>query len=97
LFALVEEDRRRVLEHSGTTVPAVRLFELLPRHPIVSIGFAVKQLGTSKPTAGRAVDALANAGVLVEMTGRKRDRSWAYQSYLHRLREGTEIEGNQGR
>jgi Fic family protein len=92
LFALVAGDRTRALEHAGTSVAAVRLFELLPRHPIVSVAYAVKQLGVSKPTAGRAVDALEKAGVLVEITGKKRDRSWAYQSYLDRLRVGTELE-----
>jgi Fic family protein len=92
LFGLVAEDRTRVLEHAGTSVVAVRLFELLPRHPIVSVAYAIKQLGVSKPTAGRAVDALEKAGVLVELTGKKRDRSWAYQSYLARLRVGTDLE-----
>ncbi len=92
LFALIATDRVRVLEHAGTSVAAVRLFELLPRHPIVSVTYVMRQLGTSKPTAGRAVEALGRAAVLVEMTGKKRDRSWAYQSYLDRLRVGTEIE-----
>lgn len=92
LFGLVADDRSGVLEHAGTSVAAVRLFELLPRHPIVSVAYAIKQLGVSKPTAGRAVDALQKAGILIEITGRKRDRSWAYQSYLDRLRAGTDLE-----
>jgi Fic family protein len=92
LFGLVADDRSRVLEHAGTSVAAVRLFELLPRHPIVSVAYAVKQLEVSKPTAGRAVEALEKSGVLVEITGKKRDRSWAYQSYLDRLRAGTDLE-----
>jgi len=92
LFGLVADDRARVLEQVGTSVAAVRLFELLPRHPIVSVAHAIRQLGVSKPTAGRAVEALARAGVLVETTGRKRDRSWAYQGYLDRLRVGTDLE-----
>ena len=92
LFALVAEDRGRVLEHAGTSIGAVRLFEFLPRHPIVSVAYVMRQLGTSKPTAGRAVEALEKTGVLVEITGKKRDRWWAYQSYLDRLRVGTEIE-----
>jgi Fic family protein len=92
LFALVAEDRGSVLEHARTSVAAVRLFELLPRHPIVSVAQVMKQIQTSKPTAGRAVKALEEAGVLVELTGKKRDRSWAYQSYLDRLRVGTELE-----
>lgn len=91
LFELVEHDRRRVLTSAGASLAAARLFELLPRHPIVSIGFVVEQLETTKPTAGRAVEALVNAGVLVESTGKKRDRSWAYRAYLDRLRVGTEI------
>lgn len=96
LFALVTEDRSRALEHAGTSVTAVRLFELLPRHPVVSVAFAIKQLDVSKPTAGRAVEALERAGVLVETTGKKRDRSWVYQRYLDELRVGTEL-GTPGR
>jgi len=92
LFALVAEDRGRVLEHAGTSVAAVRLFEVLPRQPIVSVAYVMRQLGTSKPTAGRAVETLEKARVLVEITGKKRDRSWVYQNYLDRLRVGTEIE-----
>ncbi len=92
LFALIAEDRARALEYAGTSVAAVRLFELLPRHPIVSVAFAVERLSVTKPTAGRAIDALEQAGVLVERTGKKRDRSWVYQSYLDLLRVGTELE-----
>jgi Fic family protein len=92
LFGLVAEDRVRVLGLAGTSVAALRLFELLPRHPIVSVAYAIKQLGVSKPTAGRAVEVLEKAGVLVETTGKKRDRSWAYQRYLDRLRVGTDLE-----
>ena len=92
LFALIAADRVRVLENAGASVAAVRLFELLPRHPIVSVTLVMRKLGTSKPTAGRAVEVLGRAGVLVELTGKKRDRSWAYQSDLDRLRVGTEIE-----
>ncbi len=93
LFGLVAEDRERVLGNARASVAAVRLFELLPRHPIVSVALVMKRLATSKPTAGRAVDLLADVGVLVETTGKKRDRAWAYQNYLDRLRVGTEIEG----
>jgi len=92
LFALVTEDRRRVLEHAGASVAAARLLERLPRHPIVSVAFVTKQLDISKPTAGRAIEALEKTGVLVEITGKQRDRSWAYQRYLDQLRTGTELE-----
>ena len=53
-----------------------------PRHPAaraLTVISVMKLLETSKPTAGRAVDALAAAGVLVETTGKRRDRSWSPQ------------------
>jgi Fic family protein len=92
LFALVAADRARVLAHEGMSVVALRLFELLPRHPVVTVASVMKVVDTTKPTAGRAIDLLVAAGVLVETTGKKRDRSFVYQSYLDRLRVGTELE-----
>jgi hypothetical protein len=38
------------------------------------------------------VEALVEAGVLREMTGRKRDRAFAYDAYLSRLRVGTDLD-----
>jgi len=93
LFTLVATDRARMLAHEGTSVVAMRLFELLPRHPIVTVAAAMKLVETTKPTAGRAIELLVAVGVLVETTGKKRDRSYVYRGYLDRLRVGTELEG----
>ncbi|MDZ7926452.1 MAG: Fic family protein [Agrobacterium sp.] len=92
LFAVVTSDRARVLAQDTTSVSAVRLFELLPNHPIISVATAMTHIATSKPTATRAVETLIAAGILVETTGKKRDRSFAYQTYVDRLRIGTELE-----
>jgi Fic family protein len=97
LFALVAMDRNRVLGREGTSVVALRVFELLPRHPVVTVASVMKLVETTKPTAGRAIEHLAAAGVLVETTGKKRDRSFVYQSYLDRLRVGTELENERAR
>jgi Fic family protein len=91
LFTLVTTDRARVVNHDGASVASMRLFELLPRHPIVTVASAMKLLDTTKPTASRAVELLSATGVLVETTGRKRDRSFAYEKYLDQLRAGTEL------
>ncbi|MEY4547579.1 MAG: hypothetical protein RL685_3774 [Pseudomonadota bacterium] len=89
LFALVAADRTRVLSHEGVSVVSVRLFELLPRHPVVTVASVMRLVETTKPTAGRATELLVAAGILVETTGKKRDRSFTYQAYLDRLRVGT--------
>lgn len=92
LFALVTADRARVLAQDTTSITAARLFELLPRRPIVTVASAMALIGASKPTATRAVETLVEAGVLVETTGRRRDRSFAYQAYIDRLRAGTDLD-----
>ncbi len=92
LFGVVTTDRARVLAQDTTSVSAARLFELLPSHPIVTVASAMKLIETSKPTATRAIETLVAAGVLAETTGKKRDRSFAYQAYVDRLRVGTELE-----
>lgn len=92
VFALVGADRERVLAASGASVVAVRLLEQLPVRPVITIPGIVKLLETTKPTAGKAVQILEKAGVLVETSGRQRDRTFAYKKYLDRLRAGTELE-----
>jgi len=95
LFTRVTADRQRVIHHTGVNLLAVQLFERLPSRPIVTAPWVVEALSTTKPTAGRAIEALEAAGVLVETTGKKRDRVYAYQAYLDRLRAGTEL-GDEG-
>jgi len=50
---------------------------------------AMALLQTTKPTAGKAIDALCKAGVLHETTGKQRDRVYAYQAYLKVLAQDT--------
>lgn len=90
LSRMISEDRARVLGLKTTSVVAVRLFDALPRHPIVSARTVVEQLGVSKPTAGRALEQLVQCGVLVEKSGRRRDRRFAYDRYVELLRAGTD-------
>jgi len=92
LFALVSRDRGRVMAAGKASVVASRLFEELPRHPVVTILGAVKLLETTKPTAAKAIALLEEVGVLTETTGRRRDRTFSYAKYLDRLRVGTELE-----
>ena len=91
LFAVLTSDRAHVMGQDTTSVSAARLFELLPNHPIITVAAAMKLIKTSKPTATRAIKTLVGASILVETTGRKRDRNFAYQAYIDRLRTGTEL------
>src|SRR5579883_1137631 len=82
LFNLISTDRTRLLDIDSASLSVLRLFERLPRHPIVTVASAMKLLNASKPTATRAIDVLSEIGVLTETTGKKRDRSFAYRAYM---------------
>ena len=92
LFALASADRNRLLQSGTASVTALRLFEALPRHPIVTVASAMTLVEATKPTATRAIDALVANDVLMEVTGRKRDRSFAYQAYMNQLRLGADLD-----
>ena len=85
LFRLLGDDRRRLLAFKGATVPAIRLFDQLPTHPMITLAKATQLLRTSKPTASKAIAALADANVLREVTGKLRDRVYSYHAYLRVL------------
>ncbi|HEX3134399.1 MAG TPA: Fic family protein [Planctomycetota bacterium] len=91
IFRLLNDDRRRVLAHDVTTVAVLRLLEVLPDHPMLTLALATKQLKTNKVTAMRAIQALEKAKVLYEITGKSRDRVYAYRKYLAVLSEDTEM------
>jgi hypothetical protein len=85
VFTVVGKDRARLISHDAVTVPAVRLLDLLPSHPVVTLPLAVELLKVTKPTAIKAIVALETTGILKETTGKRRDRVYAYQKYLDLL------------
>ena len=91
LFGLVTRDRERILAAPNGSITAVRLFERLPEHPMLTVANVVELLDTTRPTATNAVRALVDAGVLAETSGRKRDRTYVYAEYLDVLKTGTEL------
>ena len=91
LFQITTRDRTIYLESGAATVVGARLFELLPRNPLVTTKWVMKACDTTPPTATKAIESLCEAGILEETSGRKRDRVYAYREYLALLREGTEL------
>ena len=91
LFVLLGHDRQLIVSHKAATVYAIRLLDLLVEHPIVTMPMSMELLKTTKPTASKAIDALCRAGILHEITGKRRDRVYAYRNYLKVLAEDTDV------
>lgn len=87
IAALIAEDRKRVLEIGTSTLATLRLFELLPTMPRITIDRAASVLEVSAPTATKAIQGLQEAEVLRETTGRLRNQSFLYSRYVELLRQ----------
>jgi hypothetical protein len=62
-----------------------RLFELLPMMPRFTVEKARQQLETSIPTANAAVKLITELGIVTEMTGQRKNRTFGYQNYIELL------------
>jgi Fic family protein len=78
-------DRRRLLAAPKAGPASYRLFELLPMMPRFTIERVRRELGTTFPTANAAVKTLEALGIVSEMTGQKKNRSYSYQQYIELL------------
>lgn len=82
IASLLAADRRRLLASPKAGPASYRLFELLPMMPRFTIEQVRQKLGASFPTATAAVKVLEELGLVVELTGQKKNRNYSYQPYV---------------
>jgi Fic family protein len=85
---LVAADRRRLLAAPRVGAVGLRLFELLPLMPRFTIEQVRQKLATTFPTATAAVKLLEELGIVTELTGQKKNRSFSYAAYVELLANG---------
>lgn len=90
ILTLMESDRRKIEQIGRPATSALRVHQYVQIHPILSIASAAEKVGISFPTAAAAVDHLSRLGILREISGKRRNRLFAYGAYLDILNEGTE-------
>lgn len=90
LLSLFRDDAARVRTLGRAAANALRVFDAFRARPLATLNDLTERTGVSYPTVARAVEALENLGIAREITGRKRERVFAYTRYLDILGEGTE-------
>lgn len=90
LAALFQADRSRIEPVGRRAGSALRVYEVLKARPIASLPAVCEATGLSFPAASSAMDLLAGLGIARELTGKRRNRLFAYDRYLAILSEGTE-------
>lgn len=84
------EDQGRLQTLGKSAGSALRIHEHFQAHPLSTIQRAHEALGLSHPAVAASIGKLVQQGLLREVTGRRRDRVFAYDRYLALLSEGTE-------
>ena len=87
---LFEADHAAIGSLGRSAGTAGRLHTLLQRRPIVTAAAVSKALDVTATTAGSALANLMDLGMVREMTGKARNRMFAYGPYLDILEQGTE-------
>jgi len=93
LLALVEEDRQSIHALGRASGSALRLHEVAIRQIVFRIPEAAKALSLSEVTVANAAGHLERLGIVREVTGRSRNKLFAYSKYLAVLQEGTAVDG----
>lgn len=85
LASLVASDRRRLLANPKSNPASYRLFELLPTMPHFTVERVRVVLETTFPTANAAVKMLEDLGIVKELTGKRKNRTFSYHAYVELL------------
>ncbi len=95
ILHMIDTDRKKIEGLGRAAASALRGFQIIQMHPIISAPALVKMLNVSFPTASAALDQLSIAGIVREVTGKERHRVFAYSGYLELLNEDTQADGEE--
>jgi len=91
LLDLFQQDEQRIQRAQRRASTTLRVFRVLCERPLVTLNEVCRRTELSFPAAAKAMETLATLGIVQEITGRQRNRAFAYQNYLKILSEGTEV------
>jgi Fic family protein len=90
LVRRAQKDARAIQEIKRLAGSALRVHRALQQRPVSTAAMLSKASGVSLPSVNASLVALVDAGIVREITGRKRNRVFRYDKYLKILTEGTE-------
>jgi Fic family protein len=86
---LFAKDKERIQKLGRAAPSALQLHQFMQTNPYVRIRTAAKALGLTVPTVTGAVNHLVGLGIVKEVSGKRRDRLFAYSAYVSMVSKGT--------
>jgi len=91
LVAVADQDRQRIKDLGARAAGTpLQIHHALQERPVTTATFPASSTGISLPAINNALRVLIDLGIAREVTGRKRNRVYAYTEHLKILGEGTE-------
>lgn len=90
LVELFRTDASRIQESGRAAGSALRVHTAMRQRPLVTLGEVCRRTGLSFPAATNGMNILLGLGIARELTGKRRNRVFAYDQYVRILSEGTE-------
>lgn len=90
IVGMIERDRQTIHELGRGAATGLRLHDLATRQLVIRPARVAQELELTDPTVYSAIRRLEAAGILREITGRRRGKLWVYDEYVTLMSEGTE-------
>lgn len=90
MILLFETDRTRIEESSKSTAATLSIHAYLQKQPVTNTTRLKNACGISLPTVLRSLTTLEELGIVHEITGKERNKVFAYRQYLNILNHGSE-------
>ena len=90
LVHLFEQDQIKIQSLGRVSSTTLRVFHSLRERPLLTVNEVCRRTGLSFPAVSKGMQALERLKIVKEITGRQRNRVFAYNQYLAILNEGTE-------
>lgn len=85
---LFEQDLQKISTLGRAKFSCEQTLEYMKRLPQVTVPLLAQELRMTAPTARSALNQMVSIGVLIEASGKKRDKVYVYRKYLDILEEG---------
>ncbi|MYD57234.1 MAG: Fic family protein [Rhodothermaceae bacterium] len=85
ILGLFERDYEKIKQSGRLVASSLRVHKVLQKRPVLPALYAVRSAGISLPTVYNAVRHLQSIGIVKEVTGKRRNRVFAYDEYFRIL------------
>ena len=90
IVEMVDRDRARIHDLGRGAATALRVHDRAVKRVVIRPPATAKAIGLTEPPVYSAIARLEDAGILREVTGRARGKTYVYGEYMDTLNKGTE-------